>query len=239
MRTLLLELRPAALAETSLPDLLRQLGEAVVGRARIPVEVQIEDTVSAPPEVAVALYRIAQEALNNVVKHAAAGQATVTLHDATDDGRDGLELVVADDGCGFAVAACAPAASASASWPSAPSRSARGSTCARRPGRAPSCESSGRRDVAALASWPGRPSPHGQLRRLPVWRARSRVRGRSVMSARKLGIPGGEPWTPRRQSSRHNAWCDRPDARDGRPVRGTGSPWRSSPPVSCCRPPGA
>jgi signal transduction histidine kinase len=106
MRMLLLELRPAALAETSLTDLLRQLGEAVVGRARIPVEVQIDATVSAPPEVAVALYRIAQEALNNVVKHAAAGHATVTLCGATEDGgdgRDGLELTVADDGCGFDV----------------------------------------------------------------------------------------------------------------------------------------
>jgi signal transduction histidine kinase len=106
MRMLLLELRPAALAETRLTDLLRQLGEAVVGRARIPVEVEIDATVSAPPEVAVALYRIAQEALNNVVKHAAAGHATVTLCGATEDGgdgRDGLELTVADDGCGFDV----------------------------------------------------------------------------------------------------------------------------------------
>ena len=103
MRMLLLELRPAALAETSLSDLLRQLGEAVVGRARIPVEVRIDDTVSAPPEVTVALYRIAQEALNNVVKHAAAEQATVTLQGSANDDRDGLELTVADDGCGFAV----------------------------------------------------------------------------------------------------------------------------------------
>ena len=39
MRTLLLELRPAALAEANLSDLLKQLGEAVTGRARIPVEV--------------------------------------------------------------------------------------------------------------------------------------------------------------------------------------------------------
>ena len=103
MRMLLLELRPAALAETSLPDLLRQLGEAVVGRARIPVDVRIDETGSAPPEVAVALYRIAQEALNNVVKHAAAEQVTVTLRASSGDDLDGLELTVADDGCGFAV----------------------------------------------------------------------------------------------------------------------------------------
>ncbi|HEX5642361.1 MAG TPA: histidine kinase [Thermoleophilia bacterium] len=101
MRMLLLELRPAALAETSLPDLLRQLGEAVVGRARIPVDVRIDEAVSPPPAVAVALYRIAQEALNNVVKHAAAGQATVTLRGSTGDGHAGVELTVADDGCGF------------------------------------------------------------------------------------------------------------------------------------------
>ena len=40
MRTLLLELRPAALAEASLGDLMRQLAEAVTGRARIPVELR-------------------------------------------------------------------------------------------------------------------------------------------------------------------------------------------------------
>ncbi len=103
MRMLLLELRPAALAETSLHDLLRQLGEAVVGRARIPVHVELDEIPPPPPEVAVALYRIAQESLNNVVKHAAATQATVTLRARTEDGRDGLELIVADDGCGFGV----------------------------------------------------------------------------------------------------------------------------------------
>jgi nitrate/nitrite-specific signal transduction histidine kinase len=51
MRTLLLELRPAALAEANLPDLLKQLGEAVTGRARIPVEVVSEET-GMPAEVA-------------------------------------------------------------------------------------------------------------------------------------------------------------------------------------------
>ncbi len=105
MRMLLLELRPAALAETSLPDLLRQLGEAVVGRARIPVELAVDSTRELPPEVAVAMYRIAQEALNNVVKHAGAEQVLVSLRDGHDDGGDLLELVITDDGCGFDVTA--------------------------------------------------------------------------------------------------------------------------------------
>ena len=82
MRTLLLELRPARLVETRLDDLLRQLGEAASGREGIPVAVQVEGQAHAaklPPDVHIALYRITQEALNNVVKHARAHQVTVRL----------------------------------------------------------------------------------------------------------------------------------------------------------------
>ena len=101
MRMLLLELRPTALAETSLPDLLRQLTEAVVGRSRIPVDLRLDTACDVPSEVGVALYRIAQEALNNVAKHSKAEHADVTLRDCRDDERDALELVVRDDGRGF------------------------------------------------------------------------------------------------------------------------------------------
>lgn len=80
MRTLLLELRPARLVETRLDDLLRQLGEAASGREGIPVAVQVEGRASPlPPDVHIALYRIAQEALNNVVKHARAQRVEVRL----------------------------------------------------------------------------------------------------------------------------------------------------------------
>jgi nitrate/nitrite-specific signal transduction histidine kinase len=97
MRTLLLELRPAALAEANLADLLKQLAEAVTGRARIPVELRIESCGKLPTEVRVALYRISQEALNNVVKHSGATRAALSF---TCEG-DEIRLVIGDNGSGF------------------------------------------------------------------------------------------------------------------------------------------
>jgi len=109
MRTLLLELRPSTLAEAKLSDLLRQLAESITGRARVPVTVTVEGDCSLSPEIKVALYRIAQEALNNVAKHAGASQATVSLRCSPPlsppqaGGRKGgaVELHVSDDGRGF------------------------------------------------------------------------------------------------------------------------------------------
>jgi ligand-binding sensor domain-containing protein/nitrate/nitrite-specific signal transduction histidine kinase len=108
MRTLLLELRPAALLETRLDDLLHQLGEAASGREGIPVTVQIEGETELhqgvlPPDVHIALYRIAQEALNNVIKHARAHQATVRLCYNPGDQIEPLRvsLSISDDGRGF------------------------------------------------------------------------------------------------------------------------------------------
>jgi len=108
MRTLLLELRPAALVETELGALLGTLAEAVTSRARIPVTVQAVQHCSLPPEVQVALYRIAQEALNNMTKHSNARHAKVGLRfvpppSSAEERPDAaaVELVVADDGRGF------------------------------------------------------------------------------------------------------------------------------------------
>lgn len=103
MRTLLLELRPSALVEANLGDVLRQLGEAVTGRARLPVSVTVDASTASgsratlPPDVQVGLYRIAQEALNNVIKHANANQ--VTIHLSIQPAQ--VMLQIADDGCGF------------------------------------------------------------------------------------------------------------------------------------------
>jgi signal transduction histidine kinase len=61
------------------------------------VIVSIEGQFSFPPEVKVALYRIAQEALNNVSKHAGARQANVNLLCESDK----ITLKITDDGRGF------------------------------------------------------------------------------------------------------------------------------------------
>jgi len=107
MRTLLLELRPSALVEARLTDLLHQIAESIAGRARVPVAVEVEGECALPPEVKVALYRIAQEALNNVAKHAKASQATVSLHCRPPSPPNGerpgarVKLCVRDNGRGF------------------------------------------------------------------------------------------------------------------------------------------
>jgi len=100
MRTLLLELRPATLTETSLAELLRQLVQAFGGRARLPIELIVEGERPLPPEIQVALYRIVQEALNNITKHVGASQATLKLSFAA----QAVTLSVHDNGRGFAVA---------------------------------------------------------------------------------------------------------------------------------------
>jgi signal transduction histidine kinase len=66
----------------------------------VSVTVTVESDKDLPPEVHVALYRITQEALNNVVKHAQASQVTVSLCKVPEDGRT-VELRVSDDGKGF------------------------------------------------------------------------------------------------------------------------------------------
>ena len=101
MRSLLLELRPDALLEAGLADLLRQLVEAFTGRARVRATLAVEGQRPVPPAVQVAFYRIAQEALNNVAKHAQAQSAAVTLRQDPER----VELAVADDGRGFDPAA--------------------------------------------------------------------------------------------------------------------------------------
>lgn len=97
MRTLLFELRPAALADAELGELLRHLTESVTGRSRVQVSLEINGACLLTPNVKIALYRIAQEALNNVGKHSGAGSAKVTLQCSPHS----VVLHIVDDGRGF------------------------------------------------------------------------------------------------------------------------------------------
>lgn len=101
MRSLLLELRPAALAETQLRELLDQLADALVSRKSITAEVRAahDDIPEPAPKAKHALYRIAQESLNNVRRHSEATKVTVEV------GAEGnqLTLAIEDNGLGFEV----------------------------------------------------------------------------------------------------------------------------------------
>jgi signal transduction histidine kinase len=97
MRLLLFELRPPLLEERGLFGALQSRLGAVESRAGLTTEIQGEGAERLAPEMEQELYRVAQEALNNVLKHAHARQVTVRL----DVSKDRAVLEVADDGVGF------------------------------------------------------------------------------------------------------------------------------------------
>ncbi|HMK08869.1 MAG TPA: histidine kinase, partial [Anaerolineales bacterium] len=79
MRSLLLELRPAAILSTPLSELMSQLVEAATSRSELDFELYLEPMPPLPDEVHIGFYRIAQEAMNNVVKHSGATRVRLTL----------------------------------------------------------------------------------------------------------------------------------------------------------------
>lgn len=97
MRLLLAELRPSTLTDAELGDLLRLLGNALAGRTNIPISVTTSGEGKLPADVQVALYRLCQEGLNNIAKHAGASRVDIQLqYDA-----GAVELRIRDDGRGF------------------------------------------------------------------------------------------------------------------------------------------
>jgi signal transduction histidine kinase len=97
MRLLVYQLRPLALQREGLVGALQQRLDAVEGRIGVKARLLTEGLVELPAPVEEGLYRIAQEALNNALKHAAA--TSVTVYIRTEDER--VELEVVDDGQGF------------------------------------------------------------------------------------------------------------------------------------------
>jgi len=97
MRALLAEMRPSTLTDAELGDLLHLLGNAFTGRTNIPATVTVVGQGILPADLQVAIYRVCQEALNNIAKHADASLVEIYLkhEDAT------IELSIRDDGQGF------------------------------------------------------------------------------------------------------------------------------------------
>jgi len=102
VRRLAVELRPSALDDFGLEPALRRLGQGV--REAGGVDVQVETTLGGlrlAPDVETAVYRIVQEALTNVVKHADAARASIVVARKTDS----VLVMIEDDGRGFDPAA--------------------------------------------------------------------------------------------------------------------------------------
>jgi signal transduction histidine kinase len=97
MRALIFELRPESLEKDGLVVALTRQAAATRARHEIAVETDLCDEPNAPLPIKEALYRIAQEAMHNAVKHAQATRLDLVLARST----DGLTLEVRDDGAGF------------------------------------------------------------------------------------------------------------------------------------------
>lgn len=102
LRHLIADLRPSHLDDLGLPAALRWYAKDLQTRATLDIDVEVTgDQRSMAPAVKIALFRVAQEALTNVIKHSAARKARVSLA----YGQDEIELCVTDDGRGFDVGA--------------------------------------------------------------------------------------------------------------------------------------
>jgi two-component system sensor histidine kinase UhpB len=97
MRLLIFQLSPPALERGGLTDALQMRLDAVEARGGLKVDLQVEGTENLKPRAQQELYQIAQEALNNALKHAHAQSVRILL-----DFRSGeTRLEIGDDGCGF------------------------------------------------------------------------------------------------------------------------------------------
>jgi signal transduction histidine kinase len=97
MRTMLLELRPDTIQDKTMAELLQVLIKANQPRINAPISLTVDGDDALPPDVMIALHRVAQEALNNVSKHAEAGEVEVKL--VCDQSH--VALSIRDSGRGF------------------------------------------------------------------------------------------------------------------------------------------
>lgn len=96
-RAVLLELRPTALYEIPFEALVNQLVDAVQSRQKLDILARVDRKDKLPPEAKEVFYRVTQEALNNIVKHAQATEVEIRFRWQGDKAK----LVISDDGQGF------------------------------------------------------------------------------------------------------------------------------------------
>ena len=104
MRTLIFELRPANLEQEGLATVLTKHAKLTAGRYGINIKVEVKGQRRLPLHIEKALFRVAQEALNNVVKHA--GATEVHVHLATYD--NWVTMSIEDNGVGITPGAVKP-----------------------------------------------------------------------------------------------------------------------------------
>ena len=97
MRALIFELRPEFLSQEGLVAALQRQVAAVRARHQLSITLDATDEPEAVPAIKEALYRVGQEALNNIAKHAGAQAVVITLEASAGE----LVLRVRDDGRGF------------------------------------------------------------------------------------------------------------------------------------------
>ncbi len=99
MRTLLMELRPNAIIEAKPKELLQHLMDAYTGRSGVPIQYteKIYPNADLSADQKLVIYRVAQEALNNIAKHAQPSEVKVMFHVDPDK----VNLMIEDNGVGF------------------------------------------------------------------------------------------------------------------------------------------
>lgn len=99
-RRLIVETHPPELQHSSWHAALQHYVERGLPAHNVPIEFQLaESTANVPADVATALYRIAQEAIRNALRHAQPGHIRVTAQGGPPAA---VRLRIEDDGCGFA-----------------------------------------------------------------------------------------------------------------------------------------
>jgi signal transduction histidine kinase len=97
LRLLMTQLRPPVLDDLGLTSAIERQGKSFEAANGVPTVVEAEVDAELPPELETVLYRVTQEALANVAKHAKASQVSISL--AAGNGH--VRLRVRDDGAGF------------------------------------------------------------------------------------------------------------------------------------------